>query len=132
MPSTTWTVPASPESVPRVRESVADFARERGVPESRVDDVRLAVSEAVTNAVVHAFRERAEPGTVVVSVTVDDGEWIEVRVADDGGGMAPRDDSPGTGLGLPLIHRLADRVDHLIPAGGSGTELLMRFEFAAS
>ena len=127
MPSTTWTVPASPESVPRVRESVADFARERGVPASRVHDVRLAVSEAVTNAVVHAYRDRAEPGTVVVSVTIDDGDWIEVRVTDDGGGMAPRDDSPGTGLGLPLIHRLADRVEHRSPSVGSGTELLMRF-----
>jgi len=132
MPSTTWTVPASPESVPLLRESVAVFARERGVPESRVDDMRLAVSEAVTNAVVHGFRERAEPGTVAVSVTVNDGEWIEVRVTDDGGGMAPRDDSPGPGLGLPLIHRLADRVDHRIPPGGSGTELLMRFGFVAS
>ena len=131
MPSTTWTVPASPESVPHLRESVAVFARERGMPESRVHDVRLAVSEAVTNAVVHAYRERAKPGTVAVSVTVDDGEWIEVRVTDEGGGMTPRDDSPGSGLGLPLIHRLADRVDHRTPPGGSGTELLMRFGFAA-
>jgi serine/threonine-protein kinase RsbW len=95
-------------------------------------DVRLAVSEAVTNAVVHAYRERAEPGTVVVSVTVNDGEWIDVRVIDDGGGMAPRDDSPGPGLGLPLIHRLADRVEHRSPSGAPGTELFMRFGFAAS
>ena len=132
MPSTTWTVPASPESVPLLRESVAVFARERGVPDPCVDDVRLAVSEAVTNAVVHAYRGRAEPGTVVVSVTVDDGEWIDVRVVDEGGGMAPRDDSPGSGLGLPLIHRLADGVAHSVPAGGSGTELSMRFGFAAA
>lgn len=132
MPSMTWTLPASVESVPRVRESVVDFVRERQVPEPRVQDVRLAVSEAVTNAVVHAFRERAEPGTVVVAVVVDDGEWIEVRVIDDGGGMAPRDDSPGPGLGLMLIRRLADHVEHRVPSGGSGTELSMRFGFAGS
>jgi serine/threonine-protein kinase RsbW/stage II sporulation protein AB (anti-sigma F factor) len=102
------------------------------VPESRVDSVRLAVSEAVTNAVVHAFRLRAQPGMVVVSVTVDDGKWIEVRVTDDGDGMAPRDDSPGPGLGLPLIHDLADRVEHRAPPAGPGTELSMRFGFAGS
>jgi serine/threonine-protein kinase RsbW/stage II sporulation protein AB (anti-sigma F factor) len=132
MPSMTWRVPASAESVPRVRESVVDYARDAGVPEARVQDVRLAVSEAVTNAVVHAFRERAEPGTVVVSVTVDDDQSIEVRVIDDGDGMAPRDDSPGPGLGLMLIRSLADRVEHRAPPGGSGTELSMRFGFARS
>jgi len=53
-------------------------------------------------------------------------------VIDDGDGLTPRDDSPGPGLGLPLIHRLADRVDHLTPQGGSGTELSMRFGFSVS
>jgi len=56
MPSTAFSVPAFAESVPRVRESVADFVRNHGMPEPRVQDVRLAVSEAITNAVVHAYR----------------------------------------------------------------------------
>jgi hypothetical protein len=41
--------------------------------------------------------------------------------------MAPRDDSPGLGLGLPLIRHLADQFDHRSPPNGVGTELWMRF-----
>ena len=81
----------------RASPAVVDFAHEHGVPEPCLGDIRLAVSEAVRNAVVHAFRGRAD-GTVIGSVTMDDPEWVE-RVTDDGSGMAPRDDSPGSGSG---------------------------------
>lgn len=130
MPSTSWTVPARARYVAHVRQSVVAFACAHGVPEPLVRDIGLAVSEAVTNAVVHAFRGIGEQGTVAVAVAVHEREWIDVRVTDDGGGMAPRDDSPGLGLGLPLIRHLADEFDHGRPAGGAGTELWMRFRFA--
>jgi anti-sigma regulatory factor (Ser/Thr protein kinase) len=52
---------------------------------------------------------------------------VEARVVDDGSGMMPRNDSPGVGLGLPLIHRLADQVELRTGADGRGTELCMRF-----
>jgi anti-sigma regulatory factor (Ser/Thr protein kinase) len=55
-----------------------------------------------------------------------DAEEIEIVVRDDGSGMAPRHDSPGLGLGLPLIRRVADGFDHRMPPDG-GTELWMRF-----
>jgi anti-sigma regulatory factor (Ser/Thr protein kinase) len=64
-----------------------------------------------------------------VAATVREHEWIDVSVTDNGSGMAPRDDSPGLGLGLPLIRHLADQFDHGRPSGGVGTELWMRFMF---
>ena len=130
MRSTTWTVPACARNVAELRQGVVDFARANGVPEERLSDVELAVSEAVTNSVVHAFRGIGERGTVVVEAAVREHEWIDVRVADDGSGMAPRDDSPGLGLGLPLIRLLADQFDHGRPSGGDGTEVWMRFRLA--
>jgi anti-sigma regulatory factor (Ser/Thr protein kinase) len=126
MPSASWTAPATAESVPQLRQTVVDFAYEHGVPEACLEDIRLAVSEAVSNAVVHAFRGRAD-GTVIASVIIDAPEWVEVLVTDDGSGMAPRDDSPGLGLGLPLIRHLTDQFEHRRPPGGDGTELWMRF-----
>jgi anti-sigma regulatory factor (Ser/Thr protein kinase) len=131
MPSASWTTPASAESVTQLRQAVVDFAYEHGVREPCLSDIRLAVSEAVSNAVVHAFRGRAD-GTVVASVTIAASEWIEVRVTDDGSGMAARDDSPGLGLGLPLIRYLTDQFEHRLPPGSVGTELWMRFRLARS
>ena len=131
MPSSSWNAPAAPESVPELRQAVVDFACAHGVLEPCLSDIRLAVSEAVSNAVMHAFRGRAD-GTVTVSVVMRDLVWVEVRVTDDGGGMAPRDDSPGIGLGLPLIRRLSDQFEHRRAPGGVGTELWMRFRRAPS
>ena len=125
VPSASWTVSARADTVASLRQTVADFVIANGIAEPHVTDIELAVSEAATNAIMHAFRDRSEPGTVGVSVTLDDGE-IEIVVRDDGSGMAPRDDSPGLGLGLPLIRRVADGFDHREPPDG-GTELWMRF-----
>jgi serine/threonine-protein kinase RsbW len=125
VPSASWTGSVRPETVTFLRQTVADFIVANGVAQSHVTDVQLAVSEAVTNAVVHAFRDRREPGTVSVSVALDDAE-IEIVVRDDGSGMAPRNDSPGLGLGLSLIRRVADGFDHREPPDG-GTELWTRF-----
>ena len=125
--SGSWTIAARAENVTFVRQAVLEFIAAHGIAEPSLTDVRLAVSEAVTNAVVHAFRSRSEPGTVEVLARVSaDGRRLEVVVRDNGSGMAPRHDSPGLGLGLPLIRHLTDQFDHHEPAGG-GTELWMRF-----
>ena len=119
-----WQLPADPESVSAARTAVREFAETHGVDEIVLMDVALAVTEAVTNAVLHAFIDR-EPGTVRVSAAAGPDE-LTVVVTDDGIGMRPRPDSPGLGLGLPTIGRLAALVDLRVPKGG-GTELSMTF-----
>ena len=125
MPHARWSALALAENVPQIRQAVVDFADANGITEARARDISLAISEAVTNAVVHAYRRHVHPGSVTVSATTE-GAWIELRVVDDGIGIAPRNDSPGLGLGLPLIYRLADQVE-LRRLPGEGTELWMRF-----
>lgn len=112
------------EDVAGMRQSAVQFARANGVPDRLLDDLRLAISEAATNAVMHAFRCQEQPGTVTVSVDVRADE-IEVIVRDDGMGMSRRSDSPGLGLGLGLIASVADQVEHRSP--GDGFELWMSF-----
>src|SRR5690606_38165021 len=73
--------------------------------------VALAVSETVANAVVHAYADAAEPGEIVVDAACEDGSGVRLTVADSGRGMAPRPDSPGIGVGLPLVTHLADRFE---------------------
>ena len=114
-------LPALPASVAAARRGVARSCADRALDH---DAVALAVSEAVSNVVVHAYRDRA-PGPVRISAGMDDDSLIVV-VSDDGSGMVPRTDSPGLGLGLPLMARLASAIE--IDGDGAGTRVTMRFE----
>jgi serine/threonine-protein kinase RsbW len=117
--------PAVPESVGQLRNAVADFARSHGAGEELLMAVQLAASEAMSNAVIHAFVDRDEPGTLTVTA-VREGDEIAVIVRDDGSGMRPRPDSPGLGVGLPLMTRSTQSLKFSeVPDGG--TEVAMRF-----
>ena len=103
---------------------MADYCADQALDH---DGVALAVTEAVTNAVMHAYRDR-EPGTVRIFASVGDGALVVV-VSDDGPGMTPRTDSPGIGLGLSLIAQLSTTVE--IDGNGDGTRVMMSFEQGA-
>jgi serine/threonine-protein kinase RsbW len=107
------------------RKAVKDFLRGRGADPGALSDVLLAVSEVVTNCVVHGYRE--QPGGRVAIEAQHSGSRLMLSVADRGGGMAPRTDSPGLGLGLPLVGRVAKRVDITAQDGG-GTLVRMCFD----
>ena len=121
-------LPAVPASCARARLAVREALA--SVPVD-IAAVGLAVTEAVTNVVVHAYRDRGpadDPGRVRVALTVHgDAAWVVV--ADEGGGMAPRADSPGLGLGLSLIASLCDELE--IEQRDDGTRIHMRFAFDA-
>lgn len=115
---------AEPMAAVRARHAATDFARKQGAAGRALDDIALAVSEAVTNAVVHAYRDRPAPGDITVSIRRD-GHHLVVSVCDDGVGISPRRDSPGLGLGLALIGQLSESLQIRARRGG-GTELSMR------
>lgn len=115
---------AVPASVPVLRSDVARFATEAGIREPVLSSVKLAVSEAVTNAVLHAY-VGLRPGPVHVAAWLTD-ECLLVEVCDDGGGMMPRLDSPGLGVGLPFIADTADSLD-ISSSPRGGARLLMTF-----
>ena len=71
-------------------------------------------------------RSERRPGKVSLCVEASDGELL-IKVVDEGDGLAPRPDSPGLGLGLPLIARVADRFEVHPGPDGRGTELCMVF-----
>ncbi len=119
---------AVPEAVIDARNALTSFAHDAGADSEQLEAVRLAASEAVTNAVMHAY-ENGEQGTVQVSASYLENElWL--FVADAGQGLRPRSDSPGLGLGLALIAQLADEFQ-ILSRGSGGTELRLRFKLAA-
>src|SRR6478735_9563658 len=99
------TFPADAAAVGSARRRVAAYARLHGIAD--VDGVALAVSEVITNVVLHAYVGAPAPGLVYVTAALVDGEGLVVWVGDDGRGMTPRSDSPGIGVGLPLVATLA-------------------------
>ena len=116
------TFPSTPPGVGALRRDVAAFAQRCGMDEEAVNDVRLAVSEAATNAVVHGYREG--DGELQVRAEVLDDELVVV-VRDAGTGLAPRPDSPGLGLGMPLMASVTSRFR--VVSDGPGTEIHMAF-----
>jgi anti-sigma regulatory factor (Ser/Thr protein kinase) len=119
---------ALPESVGAVRGALVTFVRACGLGPRTVDAVVLAASEAATNVVMHAYGERGEAGHIEVTAALA-GEELWVIVTDAGIGLQPHRDSPGLGLGLAIIARVADGVDLVKPASG-GLEVRMRFAVA--
>jgi anti-sigma regulatory factor (Ser/Thr protein kinase) len=116
------TFPGTPPGVGQLRRAVADIARRAGMTETDVDAVRLAASEAASNAVIHAYRER--DGDLRLRATIEHGELLLV-IGDEGHGVSPRTDSPGLGLGLPIMARISERFE--IVSGPGGTEIHLAF-----
>ena len=117
------TFPAEPAVVQQVRAEVASVASQCDLSRLELDDVRLAVSEVVTNAIVHAYAGTSGEIRVRVDLVGSD---LHVVIADDGGGMAPRVGSPGLGLGLPTVAAVTKDMEVVSPEGG-GTEVHLRF-----
>jgi serine/threonine-protein kinase RsbW len=126
--ATRWRFPAAPEAVGKARSAARELAQRHGTDDALVASIMLCVSEAVTNAVVHAYRDHPDPGDVELEAREADGHLC-IYVRDFGSGMRPRPDSPGVGYGLPLITQLASEVAIRSDGGdGARTVLAMRFD----
>jgi anti-sigma regulatory factor (Ser/Thr protein kinase) len=115
-------------NVPGLRRALVAFAKAQGATPMALGCIGLAVGEALNNIVIHAYRDDLEPG----SMTVDahrEMMHLAVAVIDEGRGFEPRADSPGLGLGMPVIASLAATLS-VVPADASdrpGTIVLMGF-----
>jgi serine/threonine-protein kinase RsbW len=117
------TYPAVADSVPRAREALSSFARSAGATDDQLDSIRLAVSEAATNVVVHAYDD--DSGRIQLDAGLSSGD-LWVLIADDGLGMRPQVQSPGLGFGLSLISQVCDEFE-IAKRSSGGLEVRMRF-----
>jgi anti-sigma regulatory factor (Ser/Thr protein kinase) len=124
-PDLVLTLPARAENVAVVRHAFGGLGDVMDVADQTLSDIKLAVTEACTNVVVHAYPGR-DDGPLGVTATVDEGS-LTVVVRDHGRGIVPRPDSPGLGLGLPLIATLAESLE-LGTGPDEETEVRMTFE----
>lgn len=117
-------VPARAENVAVVRHAFGGLADALGLPDQLTADIKLAVTEACTNVVLHAYGDGAGP--LEVDASIVDGELVVV-VRDQGKGIHPRPDSPGLGLGLPLIATLSQSLELEGGTSEGPTEVRMTF-----
>lgn len=119
-------LPATPEAASVARHALDDLGD--AVSDARLRDVRLLVSEVVTNAVRHANLATGDAIELVVELNR---RTLRVEVHDPGGGFVPSAPAPDptrpSGWGLYLVAELADRwgVD-------SDEKTLVWFEFDRS
>jgi serine/threonine-protein kinase RsbW/stage II sporulation protein AB (anti-sigma F factor) len=122
--------PAVPDAVAEARRSVSRWLGALSADALMSGDIGVAVSEACTNVVHHGYRTGSS-GTFRVRAESVEGA-VCVTVSDDGGGILPRSDSPGMGLGLPLMGLLTDELEIATADDGTGTVVCMHFTAAGA
>ena len=101
-----------------VRHVLGAFAEALQLPDPVIEDMRLAVTEACTNVVRHAYAD-GDPGPVEILIRPE-GATLLVVVSDQGCGLGPSPNSRGPGLGLPLIAALSHSfVIEQVPENGA-------------
>jgi serine/threonine-protein kinase RsbW len=117
------TYPARTGSIRIARSEVVGFAAHHGATTVQLDAIRLAVSEAATNVVRHAYPNTH--GALYITACALHGE-LWVLVSDDGCGHQTPARNPGLGLGLALIAEACSEFVLTERADG-GTEARMGF-----
>jgi serine/threonine-protein kinase RsbW len=118
------TIPARPEYVALCRLALTGIARTRALAPELVADLKLALTEACSNSVRHAYEEGRE-GVVDVRYDLGD-DRISVEVTDDGSGFDPavlkraQEELDEGGLGIAIIRAVTDELEIGVrPEGGS-------------
>ncbi len=119
-----WELPPDPHHIGAVRRQVASFAADAGMPDIARTDLQVAVSDAITNAVIQADGD-LDRGSVLVDALQLDDELV-VRVRDAGRPRADQLHCPSVGPRLSMIAALA-QVFKVRRCEGGATELSMHF-----
>jgi serine/threonine-protein kinase RsbW len=121
------TIPAKPEYITLSRLALTGLSRVRTLPEDTLADLKLALTEACSNSVRHAYD--GGEGQVEISFELHDDRLV-VEVADDGTGFEPEgaakrgeEELTEGGLGIAIIRSIADEVAIEGGPGGRGSRL---------
>ena len=131
-------LPARSENEGVARTAVCAFVAELNPTVDELGDIRLAVSEAVTNCVVHAYPEKGEGGRayIYISARIYNGREISVEISDNGCGIenielartpmyTTGEYGERCGMGFLIMENLCDSVT-VKSRVGRGTTVLLR------
>jgi anti-sigma regulatory factor (Ser/Thr protein kinase) len=119
------TIPARAEYITLSRLALTGLSRLRPLSDETLADLKLAITEACSNSVRHAYPD--EDGHVEITYTLT-GEVLEIEVCDQGGGFEPEEPERAAaelaegGLGIAIIRSIADELE-IGPREGGGSRL---------
>jgi serine/threonine-protein kinase RsbW len=125
------TIPARAEYITLCRLALTGIARVRDLPDEILADLKLALTEAASNSVRHAYAGADDAGVVQISYELRPDRLV-IEVTDEGEGFDPEEaEGPPEelsegGLGIAIIRAIADEVEIGTQPGGKGSRL--RFE----
>jgi len=115
------TIPAKPEYITLGRLALTAIARARELSEETLADLKLALTEACTNSVKHAYGPAS--GTVEIAYEIEH-DHIAIEVCDEGSGfqtptnLEEVDELSEGGLGLAIIRAIVDELEISEKTGG--------------
>jgi serine/threonine-protein kinase RsbW len=129
------TIKARPENLVLARLALAGVSAVASVPAELIADLKLAVTEACTNAIEHAYLDSPEDQEITIRYRLA-ADALEVEVEDNGVGFSPEGlsmvrESNGSpdGMGLILVRALTDELD--VASTGSGSRVSFRRRFGS-
>jgi serine/threonine-protein kinase RsbW len=125
------TIPARAEYITLCRLALTGIGRMRSLSDEVLADLKLALTEAASNSVRHAYADQSA-GVVEISYVLMPDRLV-IEVTDEGEGFDPAEHGPPDefsegGLGIAIIRAIADEVEFGAQPGGKGSRL--RFEKA--
>jgi serine/threonine-protein kinase RsbW len=127
-PTVRLTIPAKAEYITLVRLALSGLSQLRPLSDETLGDLKLAVTEACSNSVRHAYRDGRQGAVQVIYELHADRLVVEVR--DEGQGFTTGDELPMTdgslnegGLGIAIIRELADELELGPGVSGKGSRL---------
>ena len=121
-------LPARARNIAVVRRALEAIAEEFALPRRQVEDMRLAVTEACTNVVRHAYDgDEADDQNAMRVELRPRSRGMLVIVEDRGRGVQPSPDGGGPGLGLPLIAALTEGLEITHGSESRGSRVAMSF-----
>ena len=129
--------PSKPENVSFSRSCVGAFATQLECTLDDIEEIKLVVSEAVSNSIIHGYDNQPNE-RIRISVSIMDEGTLEIVVQDFGKGILNLDqamepayssDPARMGMGFTFMKSFTDELD-VITAPGEGTCICLRRTFS--
>lgn len=118
-------------------EFAEDVALEMGLPQDKIENLKIAVSEACLNAIEHGNKQKASM-KVMIDFTLDESQ-LEINVQDQGGSFVPESigepnlkerieshDDKKRGWGMFMIKNMVDEMEYLDMEGGTHLRMIIK------